>query len=254
MHFRDSLKKYDLYRGNMHLVVDGSGVDAINVVSLDDYVRGVVPAEMPPLWPLEAVKAQALAARSYGYRHLHANRNWDVVPTSANQVYGGVVLEHPRSNQAVDETAGQVVMYGDQVANTFFFTIAGGYTENNEYAWPSNRGRVVATPIPYLRGVPDYDENGVAYDAGAPGFAWQSAIFTWAQLQTILDADSRTDVGKLLSITFDRGVSGRIYRATITGSGGTVHVSGAIFKAVYNHNRVSGGTLNSTMFYLQPAT
>lgn len=253
MHFRDSLKKYDLYRGDMRLLVDGDGVDAINILALDDYVRGVVPAEVPPLWPIEAVKAQAVAARSYGYRHLRPNRDWDVVPTSANQVYGGVVLEHWKSNQAVDETANQVVMYDGAVANTFFFTVAGGYTENNEYAWPSTKGKVVATPIPYLRGVPDYDENGVAYDANAPGFAWQSGVFTWAQLQTILDSDSRTDVGKLLDITFDRGVSGRIYRATITGSLGTQHVSGAVFKAVYNHHRLSGGKLNSTMFYFQPA-
>ena len=67
MHFRGSLTKYDMYRGGMHLTVEGSGVRAINVVSMNDYVKGVVPAEMPPLWPLEAVKAQAVAARSYAY-------------------------------------------------------------------------------------------------------------------------------------------------------------------------------------------
>jgi stage II sporulation protein D len=254
MTWRSSLTRYTLYRGSMRLLVTGTSVQAvqaINIVAMDDYIKGVVPAEMPPLWPIEAVKAQAVAARGYGYRHLHPDRDWDVTPTSDNQVYGGASLEHPRSNQAVDATAGQVVTYNGSPANTFFFAVAGGYTENNEDAWPSSTGKVVSSPIPYLRGQPDVDENGLAYDRNAPGFAWQTDSFTWAQLSAMTAADPRTDVGRLLDIQFKRGVSGRVYCVTLVGNQRTVNLSGAIFKSVFNAQNGAGANLGSTMYFLE---
>ena len=253
MKFRDSLVKYDLYRGDMRMLAIDAGVQVINIVVMDDYLKGVVPAEMPPLWPIEAVKAQAVAARGYAYVRLRPDRSYDVVPTASNQVYGGVRLEHPRSNLAVDSTANEVVMANGQVANTFFFTVGGGYTENNEYVWVGNNGKVIANPISYLRGVPDVDEHGVAYDVNAPGFAWSTDSFTWTQLQQLLSADTRTNVGKLLDIRFDRGVSGRVYRVTIVGNQRTVYVSGPLFKGVFNNGALSTSGLKSTMFYLEPA-
>ena len=251
MTWRSSLPRYTLYRGSMRLVVAGTSVQGINIVGMDDYLKGVVPAEMPPLWPIEAVKAQAVAARGYAYRHLHPDRPWDVVPTSDNQVYGGASLEHPRSNLAVEGTAGQVVMYNGAPANTFFFAVAGGHTESNEYAWPSSAGKVVGSPIPYLRGQPDYDENGLAYDRNAPGFAWQSGSFTWAQLSAMMAADSRTTVGTLRDIQVRRGVSGRAYCVTLVGSARTVNISGGLFKAVFNANNGAGADLRSTMYFLE---
>ena len=129
--------------------------------------------------------------------------------------------------------------------------IGGGYTENNENVWVSSTGKITASPIGYLRGVPDYDENGIAYDANAPGFAYQSASFTWAQLETMLARDSRTRVGRLLELRFLRGVSGRIIRITVVGSARTAFVSGPAFKAIYNAQRLSGGGLKSSLFYLE---
>ncbi len=255
MKWRDSLRKYDLYRGRMRLLVNGDGIQAINLVPMNDYLKGVVPAEMPPLWPLEAVKAQAVAARGYAYMRLKPNSVFDVRPTADNQVYGGVRLEHRRSNLAVDATSGQVVVVraSGTVANTFFFTVAGGYTENNEYAWVNNAGKVVSSPISYLRGVPDIDENGVAYDANTGSYEWSGDPFTWSQLQELLAADSRTNVGTLLELRFQRGVSGRIYRVTVVGSARTTYVSGQVLKAIYNSHRLSGARLESTMFYLERA-
>jgi stage II sporulation protein D len=251
MKWRDSLTKYDLYRGQMRLIVDGAGVKAINHVDMDDYLKGVVPAEMPPLWPIEAVKVQAVAARGYAYVRLKPNNVFDVQPTADNQVYGGVRLEHPRSNLAVDATSNQVVMANGVAANTYFFTVAGGYTENNENAWVNNAGKIVSSPISYLRGVPDLDENGLAFDRNAGSYEWASDPFTWTQLQQMLAADSRTNVGTLLDLRFERGVSGRIYRVTIVGNQRTVYVSGQLLKGVYNSNRLSGTTLKSSMLYLE---
>ena len=116
-----------------------------------------------------------------------------------------------------------------------------------------NNGKVIASPIPYLRGEPDYDDNGVAYDARAPGFKWQTDSFTLSQLGQMLARDSRTNVGTLINLKFDRGVSGRVYRVTIIGSTRTVYVSGPLFKGVYNNERLSGAGFKSTMFWLGPA-
>jgi hypothetical protein len=106
MDWRDGSFKFDLYRGKMRMVGGNAGVTAVNTVGMDDYLKGVVPAEMPPLWPIEAVKSQAIAARGYAYNKLKNSGLYDVRPTSVNQVYGGVRLEHPRSNMAVDFTSG----------------------------------------------------------------------------------------------------------------------------------------------------
>ena len=237
----------------MRLLVSGSGVEAINIVSMNDYLRGVVPSEMPAIWPIEALRSQAVAARSYAYRHLHPKNDFDVKPTTANQVYAGYKRERPASNTAVDSTANQVVMYNGNVANAFFFSTAGGATENNEDVWVSATGQITSHPIAYLRGIRDVAPNGVAYDAMAPSYSWSSGTFSWSQLGSILARDSRTAVGTLLNLKFDRGFSGRVYRVTIVGSARTTYVSGAIFRGVYNTYRVSGHQLTSTLFYLDPA-
>jgi SpoIID/LytB domain protein len=252
MTWRSSLTRYVLYRGSMRMLVSGDAVQAINILALDEYLQGVVPAEMPALWAIEAVKAQAVAARSYAMRHLRPERVFDVVPTADNQVYGGVSLEHPRSNLAVAQTSGQVVLYDGKVANTYFFAVGGGYTENNEYAWPSAKGKAFDDPVPYLRGVPDLDENGLPYDRNAPGFAWQSGSFTWAQLSAMMAADSRTNVGTLTDIQFKRGVSGRAYCVTLVGSARTINVSGLLFKSVFNARNGGGQNLQSAMYFLEP--
>jgi hypothetical protein len=101
--------------------------------------------------------------------------------------------------------------------------------------------------------VPDLDADGLAYDRGAAGYEWESGAFTWDQLSEILVANDRTDVGRLVDLVFDRGVSGRIYRVTIKGSSRTVQVSGQLFKAVFNNNRLSGAPLNNSLFYIKRA-
>jgi stage II sporulation protein D len=219
---------------------------------MDEYLKGVVPAEVPALWPIEAVRVQAVAARNYSMTHLKPTLFWDLQPTAANQVYGGVKIEHPRSSQAVVDTSGVVLLApSGSLANTLYFATSGGHTENNEYAWPTDSGKVVGSPISYLRGVPDRDPNGVPWDVAAGDSSWSGGQFTWAQLQQILAVDSRTNAGTLISIEFKRGVSGRVYQAVIVGSAGTKTVSGAIFKNVYNRNPAGGKELNSTAIYLE---
>jgi stage II sporulation protein D len=251
MKFRDSLRKYDLYRGSMRVRVNGSGIMCVNIVDIDQYVQGVVPAEMIPSWPLEALKAQAVAARSYGAARIKTTGYYDVVPTSVNQVYGGYSYEYPKTNNAVQSTAGIIVWYNDKIANTYFFDTAGGATENSEYVWPTTSGSP-GTVIPYIRGIRDVDANNVPYDINAMNYSWSSAQFTMAQLSNIYKQDSRTNVGTITKLTFYRGFSGRLYKVVMQGTAATKTVIGATFKNVYNNHLLTGPALKSTLIYLTP--
>jgi stage II sporulation protein D len=206
---------------------------------------------MIPSWPLEALKAQAVAARAYGAARVKTTGFYDVVPTSANQVYGGVSGEYAKTNTATQGTAGVVLWYGGKIANAYFFDTGGGATENSEYAWPTTGGNP-GTVVAYLRGIQDKDANGVPYDMSSASYSWSSAQFSMAQLSNIYKKDSRTNVGTITDLAFSRGVSGRLYKVVLTGSSGTKTVNGAVFKNVYNNYKLAGASLKSTLIYLTP--
>src|SRR5262245_14672723 len=107
-------------------------VSAINALDLEDYVRGVVSKESPSSWPLEALKAQAVAARSYAISSPVRGAGFDQYDDTRSQVYGGAGAETAKTNQAVAATSLQVVTYQGKIAQTFFFSTSGGHTENNE--------------------------------------------------------------------------------------------------------------------------
>ena len=110
------------YRGNLEIIVKNNKITVINVVSLEDYLYGVLPGEMSPSWPLESLKAQAVAARSYGMatKGKHSKEGFDVCTTTDCQVYGGVDVEQKSTNRAVDETRGEVLTYDGKVITAFF--------------------------------------------------------------------------------------------------------------------------------------
>jgi stage II sporulation protein D len=136
------------YRGTVTIdVVDGL-LRAINVVGLEQYLYGVVPAEMPSNWPAEALEAQAVAARSYALATRRVAAPFDAYADSRSQVYLGVTSESPATSAAVDATRGQVATYGGKVATTYFFSSSGGETESITDAWG-------APALPYLVAVPD---------------------------------------------------------------------------------------------------
>ena len=226
-----------------------------------------MPAEVPALWPTEAVRAQAVAARGYAFVSLKSGGSFDVRPTAADQVYGGVRIEHPASTQAVVDTTGQVVVNAKgNPRRTYFFATGGGATENIAYAWP-NRDGSPGSSAGYLVGRIDTDKNGVPFDIrgrdpsktlSAYQFSWQTGSFTLAQLNRVIASNANTaPAGKISDISqikFDYGVS-RVYRVTIVGDKRTVTVSSIVFKGAYNKavdsGIVSGGKLNSTMYFLE---
>jgi stage II sporulation protein D len=227
---------YDRYRGVIRLRATKSGIDAINETQLDLYLRGVVPVEMPATWPVEALRAQAIAARSYAAHRLHPKTGfWDVYDDGRSQAYRGSLAERAASTKAIGDTTGQVLRSGTSFANTLFHSTGGGATEDNENVFTNAAGEIVAGPVSYLRGSPDRAPDGTAYDAAAPHATWHTAAYTLEQLSPIFGADPRTNVGVLAGLDLSNvGVSGRLISVTLSGSLGSKTVSGAVFRAAFN--------------------
>jgi stage II sporulation protein D len=203
------------YRGVLELRPGAFGINAINAVSLDEYVQGVVPVESPASWPLEALKAQAVAARSYAITNSKGGNGFEHYPDTRSQVYGGIGVEQPTTNQAVAETARQVVTYEGVPVVTYFFSTSGGRTENVENS-------LGGTPQPWLRSVED------PYDDASPRHRWR--------LKMSLSA-ARARLGGLVKGGFRgikvirRGASPRVISADIVGTRGRTRVTGATLRA-----------------------
>jgi SpoIID/LytB domain protein len=204
------------YRGSLEVRASGSSLQAINVIDVEDYVRGVVAEESPASWPIEALKAQAVAARSYGLSTGIRGGTFDLYDDTRSQAYGGVGAETAKTDQAVSSTRLQVVMYGARIAQTFFFSTSGGHTENNEF---SSLG-FGQPAVPYLRGVDDPYEA----DAGSPYEHWKRK-FTVSRISSALRSIGLRGKLKNVLVT-QRGTSPRIVHATLIGTGGQRTVNG----------------------------
>ncbi len=163
------------YRGRLLVYLNDRGtLNLINEVSLEDYLRGVVPSEMgPEAYPqIEGLKAQAVAARTYALRTLgeFAREGYDICATPRCQVYKGMEIEHSLSDRAIAETAGQVLLYEGRLADALYSSTCGGHTEDVQVIFPLKQE-------PYLKGVPCV-EAGVARLAGdlAPGAEFPAGL------------------------------------------------------------------------------
>jgi len=244
----------DTFRGTLTLVLTAGSMSVVNTLGLDDYLRGVVPVEMPPSWPTEALRAQAVAARSYAVKRLHPTTgSFDVYDDTRSQVYRGIEGERAPTNAVISANPGAVLRYGTSVVNAFFFSTGGGATEDNEYVFVGSSG-AVGTPVAYLRGISDRSAAGVPWDAGAPYYSWSTSTLTRAQLGTMFNADPRTRVGDLTRLDLRRrGVSGRLYAVVLYGSLGSKTVSADVFRSVYNAKRPAGTLpLRSNLFAPNP--
>lgn len=214
------------YRGRTKIIFADGKITAVNYVDLEHYLYSVVGSEMPVNWPLEALKAQAVAARSYAlHKRQHtSNGMFDVGDTTTWQVYKGLEGEASTTQAAVNETAGQVLTYNGQIIEAVFHSSSGGHTENVENVWSS--------PRPYLRGVVDFDQY-------APVFQWQEE-FSAVEMQERISG-----VGRILSITPTEWTpTGRVVSLQVVGDQGTRVISGADLR------RSLG--LRSTLFAIVP--
>jgi len=225
----------NVYRGFLRVRLTTTAM-VINHVAVDDYLRGVVPLEMPAGWPVEALKAQAIAARSYALSHIHpATGTFDLYEDTRSQVYRGQKGEQPATDAAIAATRGSVLLSGSAVANALFHSADGGWTENNENVFVSSSGAIVAGPVSYLRGSSDRAADGTSYDKGSPYATWKTATYTRAQMSAFFATDARTNVGTLSGLDLSRrGVSRRLISVTLVGSAGSKTVSGDVFRSVFN--------------------
>ena len=214
------------YRGSLEVAVVSGRYRVVNAVGLDAYLLGVVPSEVPSAWPAEALKAQAVAARSYALATRKPSGPFDAYADTRSQVYGGLDAEKPETTAAVQATATQVVLYQGKPATTYFFSTSGGRTASIEDAWPGSQ------PVPYLVSVAD------PYDTASPYHSWGPLPITAAKLKSAfalprLPVDARVQAPR----------SGRVSELVLTLSGGgEVSVPGATVRA--------GLGLRSTWFTL----
>jgi SpoIID/LytB domain protein len=249
--------RFNLYRGLLHLNAGPTTtrISVVNDLTLEQYLGGVVPVEMPSTWPAAALQAQAVAARSFAARRLRPPTSfYDVPDDSTSQIYRGVLAERSTTNAAIAATAGQVLMSGASIANALFHSTGGGATESNENVYTTWSGRKVVRPVSYLRGSSDRTADGIAYDAGAPYASWSIRTYPRSQLSAWFAGDSRTNAGDLTALDLsDRGVSGRLVSVTLIGSAGTRRVSGEVFRAIFNKARPAGDPLlRSTLLDTAP--
>jgi stage II sporulation protein D len=217
------------YRGRVLVTSTGRGVVAVNYVDLEHYLYSVLGAEMGANWPLEALKAQAVAARSYALyqRDTYGNATYDVGDTQAWQVYKGISSESVNTQIAVNATAGQVLIHNGNIIEAVFHSSSGGHTDNSENVWTK--------AMPYLRGVPAYDE-------GAPGSTW-SVTFSAEQLSERIPG-----VGRVRALVPERMTPfGRVLSVRVVGDAGTRSVSGESIRSALGlrSTRFSVGTIGN---------
>lgn len=196
------------YRGALVFAASGSEISAINDVDVEDYLKGVVPKEMPASWHEEALKAQAVVARSYQAtnRTKHQAQGFHVCATTHCQVYGGYAAEQPSTNRAVEATRGELLYYGGRPAEGYFHSSSGGRTESSGNLWNLQ--------LPYLVGVEELFAEGSIYDQ------W-SARFTFSEIRLLLQSNG-IDIGEVTGAQITKTTeNGRALELTILGTRGT---------------------------------
>ena len=213
----DGLVKYNdkRYRGAIVMCMCGEDFYVVGKLKMEDYVKGVTPAEMPAKWHLEAVKAQAVCARTYAMRYDYDSNPpaYDICKTQQCQVYIGYEHEHENSNLAVDQTRGEVAVYDGELIGTYFHSTSGGMTENSENVW--------VEPLPYLKGVESPGEEI------SSGHTWMH-VYSNEDFSRRIYKAGKKDIGQVYAWSdVKRGMSPRVTSCQFSGTDGKVQLSGS---------------------------
>lgn len=195
------------YRGNIVREISGSEIYWVNKLDFTDYLYGVLPGEMPPSWHEEALKAQAVCARTFAKRQMLENKDlpYDLVDRTSSQVYLGYDGENDKTKKAVDETAGLYLKYNGDYIEAVYHSNSGGHTADSESIWSSK--------VDYLRGIDD------PYSIGMPKSSWEFELDRY-EFSNILD-EKGYRVGRIKSIkTRDISKDGRVRSLEISGDAG----------------------------------
>ena len=194
------------YAGELKVTLNNNKLNIINFLKLEKYLKSVVGSEMPKEFPLAALQAQAIAARTYALKLLDKNKPFDLHSTEASQVYLGLESETAKINRAVQSTRSLSLFYRNKLIDAVFHSSSGGRTENSGQVWKYQQ--------PYLKSVIDYDQNGAKYK-------WINK-FTSEELEKKF-----SDLGKLNSIQIiKKSNTGRVMKVRLYGTYGNKIISG----------------------------
>ncbi|MDR2779129.1 MAG: SpoIID/LytB domain-containing protein [Puniceicoccales bacterium] len=243
------LGKQALYRGNFEIIkTNNKQFFLINVVAIEDYLKSVVPNEMPIKFGFEALKAQAVVARNYALSpRIKEYKEFDLYDSVASQVYFGINTEYPTSNKAIKETEGLVLLYNWDLILALYFSTSCGHTETYENAFADSKTNMFSnSPLPYLRGKPDnptigdlsnenvarsfFRSNPKSFDVESKYFRWQKE-WDVQELKNVLQASlmeqkdcgfidgfsrNPNDLGDIQRISVKkRGVSGQVMELVV---------------------------------------
>jgi len=226
------------YRGVIEFRPYGGRVTAINVLPLEQYLYGVVPMEMSPSFHFQALKAQAVAARTFAvYNRNYGRRHsaWiDVCDSTCCQVYHGTNRESDIITQAIRDTHGLLMYINGRAAFTPFFSSSGGATDNSENVW--------VQALSHLRGVPDLYETNARI--------W-TRTYTWAQLTAAVQAEApAANIGNVTGVSITRTHLGRVQELTFIGTNGQWAATGERTRTIFRH---VGGSLYGRNYQLAGA-
>lgn len=213
------------YRGYFRLVSEGRGFNVVNVLNVEDYLKGVLKMEVNPAWPMESLRAQAIIARTYAFRsrNKHGSSGFDLCATNHCQVYRGVSAEDPILSSAIDSTRGIVLKYQGSFAATFYHSDSGGHTADVASVWGSD--------IPYLQGKPE----PVQYES--PYSRWEITL-ELSEIQRILSSKG-ISLGTLSSIEISSvDAAGRAETITLKGTAGCTTIRSSLFRTYMGSDRI----------------
>ena len=193
------------YAGKLKILIRKNDILVINVIGIEKYLGSVVGSEMPAKWPLEALKAQAIASRTYALKQ-KGNSLYDIDSTNKNQVYMGLEASTYKTKKAVSTTRALVLIYKNKLINSLFHSSSAGMTENSQDVWKNK--------YPYLSSVKDFDKNN-------PKLRWNKK-FSESQLKKIFPRIGGINEIEILNVTS----TGRVKNVKISGDFGTDQISG----------------------------
>ncbi len=197
------------FSGKLNLFVLDSEILVVNVLGIEKYLSSVVGSEMPTKWPIEALKAQAIASRTYALKQ-KGNSFFDIDSTQKNQVYNGLESRNYKTIRAVKSTRSLVLTYKNKLINALFHSSSGGMTENSQDVWKNK--------YPYLSSVKDFDKNN-------PKFRWQKKISSNELINLFPNIGGLKNI-EILDITS----TGRVKNVKITGAYGSDQMSGVVLR------------------------
>jgi stage II sporulation protein D len=217
------------YRGDLTVrVAEDDKLNVINELSIDDYLKGVLPREASASWPEESLRVQAVASRSYLASHLgaHSANGFDLCSEVHCQVYGGLTNEHPKTNAAVDSTRDEILVHGGKPISAYFFSHCGGLTEGVQYVWGT-------AAMPYL------GKKKCDFCKGNPRYNWSYSVSASEMLATLVKKTNKVKGSELRLVKVrQKSPSGRAQFVSVRTDVGTYDLSGNAFRIAMHPEKI----------------